>query len=123
MGGFGLTEIIILFLIILVLFGAKRIPELFRAVGSSIILWHHPAAILSRVLKRVLKRVNPIRLKINPEKDFRYETPYLSRVPEYSNQQVQRNQPGMTRIKKDKRIQDHRRRPATAGKRSLPAGC
>jgi sec-independent protein translocase protein TatA len=35
-GGFGLTEIIILFLIILVLFGAKRIPELFRAVGSSI---------------------------------------------------------------------------------------
>lgn len=36
MGSFGLTEIIILFLIILILFGAKRIPELFRAVGSSI---------------------------------------------------------------------------------------
>ena len=36
MGQFGLTEIIILFLIILILFGAKRIPELFRSVGSSI---------------------------------------------------------------------------------------
>ena len=36
MGHFGLTEIIILFLIILILFGAKRIPELFRSVGASI---------------------------------------------------------------------------------------
>jgi len=36
MGSFGLTEIIILFLIIVILFGAKRIPALFRAVGSSI---------------------------------------------------------------------------------------
>jgi sec-independent protein translocase protein TatA len=36
MGSFGLTEIIILFLIIVILFGAKRIPDLFRAVGSSI---------------------------------------------------------------------------------------
>jgi sec-independent protein translocase protein TatA len=35
-GNFGLTEIIILFLIILILFGSKRIPDLFRAVGSSI---------------------------------------------------------------------------------------
>jgi len=33
---FGLTEIIILFLIILILFGAKKIPGLFKAVGSSI---------------------------------------------------------------------------------------
>ena len=36
MGNFGLTEIIILFLIIVFLFGAKRIPDLFRAIGSSI---------------------------------------------------------------------------------------
>jgi len=36
MGSFGLTEIIILFLIIVIMFGAKRIPDLFRAVGSSI---------------------------------------------------------------------------------------
>jgi len=36
MGSFGLTEIVILFLIIIILFGAKRIPDLFRAVGSSI---------------------------------------------------------------------------------------
>ncbi len=36
MGSFGLTEIIILFLIIVFLFGAKRLPDLFRAVGSSI---------------------------------------------------------------------------------------
>jgi len=35
LGSFGLTEIVILFLIILILFGAKRIPDLFRAVGSS----------------------------------------------------------------------------------------
>ena len=36
MGSFGLTEIIILFLIIVILFGAKRIPELFKAIGASI---------------------------------------------------------------------------------------
>ncbi len=36
MGSFGLTEIVILFLIILILFGAKKIPGLFKAVGSSI---------------------------------------------------------------------------------------
>ncbi|TFG97442.1 MAG: twin-arginine translocase TatA/TatE family subunit [Calditrichales bacterium] len=36
MGNFGITEIIILFFIILFLFGAKRIPDLFRAAGSSI---------------------------------------------------------------------------------------
>ena len=36
MGSFGLTEIIILFLIIVIMFGAKRIPDLFKAVGSSI---------------------------------------------------------------------------------------
>lgn len=36
MGGFGLTEFILLFLIILILFGSKKIPDLFRAVGSSI---------------------------------------------------------------------------------------
>lgn len=33
---FGITEIIILFLIILILFGSKKIPGLFKAVGSSI---------------------------------------------------------------------------------------
>lgn len=36
MGNFGLTEIIIIFLILLFLFGGKRIPDLFRALGSSI---------------------------------------------------------------------------------------
>ncbi len=36
MGSFGLTEIVILALIIIFLFGAKRIPDLFKAVGSSI---------------------------------------------------------------------------------------
>ena len=36
MGHFGLTEFIIIFLIILILFGAKRIPDIFRAVGTSI---------------------------------------------------------------------------------------
>jgi sec-independent protein translocase protein TatA len=36
MGHFGFTEFLIIFLIILILFGAKRIPGLFRAIGSSI---------------------------------------------------------------------------------------
>jgi len=36
LGSFGLTEIVILFLIIFILFGAKRIPDLFKAIGSSI---------------------------------------------------------------------------------------
>ena len=36
MGNFGITEFVIIFLIILVLFGAKRIPDIFKAVGSSI---------------------------------------------------------------------------------------
>ena len=33
-GGIGATEILIVFLIILVLFGAKRIPELARGLGQ-----------------------------------------------------------------------------------------
>lgn len=36
MGPFGFKEILIIALIIIVLFGAKRIPELFRGVGSGI---------------------------------------------------------------------------------------
>ena len=36
MGRFGLTEIIIIFLIIVILFGAKRIPDIFKAIGTSI---------------------------------------------------------------------------------------
>ncbi|HHJ51670.1 MAG TPA: twin-arginine translocase TatA/TatE family subunit, partial [Caldithrix abyssi] len=33
---FGFTEILIIFLIILLLFGAKRIPDLAKGLGSSI---------------------------------------------------------------------------------------
>jgi len=36
LGSFGLTEILILFVIVVFLFGAKRIPDLFSAVGKSI---------------------------------------------------------------------------------------
>ena len=36
MGSFGLTEIVILALIIIFLFGAKKIPDLMKAVGTSI---------------------------------------------------------------------------------------
>ena len=33
---FGMTEILIILFIILLLFGAKRIPELARSLGSSV---------------------------------------------------------------------------------------
>ena len=33
---FGMTEILIIFLIILLLFGAKRIPDLAKSLGSSV---------------------------------------------------------------------------------------
>ena len=33
---FGMTEVLIIFLIILVLFGAKRIPDLAKSLGSSV---------------------------------------------------------------------------------------
>ncbi len=33
---FGMTEILIVFLIIIVLFGAKRIPDLAKSLGSSV---------------------------------------------------------------------------------------
>ena len=36
MGGLGLREILVIVLIIIVLFGAKKIPELMRGVGSGI---------------------------------------------------------------------------------------
>lgn len=36
MGSFGTTEIIIIAIIILVLFGAKRIPELAKGIGQGI---------------------------------------------------------------------------------------
>ena len=36
MGNFGTTEIILIVLIVLVLFGAKKIPELARGLGQGI---------------------------------------------------------------------------------------
>ena len=36
MGGIGFKEILILALIIIILFGAKKIPELMRGMGSGI---------------------------------------------------------------------------------------
>ncbi len=36
MGSIGLPEIIIILLIILILFGAKRLPEIGKAVGEAI---------------------------------------------------------------------------------------
>jgi len=33
---FGMTEILIVFLIILILFGAKRLPDLAKSLGGSI---------------------------------------------------------------------------------------
>ncbi len=36
MGSLGITELVIIFLIIVVLFGARRIPELMRGLGSGI---------------------------------------------------------------------------------------
>jgi len=36
LGGFGVTEILLILLIILLLFGAKRLPEIARGMGKSI---------------------------------------------------------------------------------------
>ncbi|EKB55501.1 twin-arginine translocase TatA/TatE family subunit [Bergeyella zoohelcum] len=36
MGGIGFREILLLLLIIVILFGAKKIPELMRGMGSGI---------------------------------------------------------------------------------------
>lgn len=36
MGKVGLTEILLVVLILIVLFGSKRLPELFKSLGSSI---------------------------------------------------------------------------------------
>lgn len=35
-GGIGITELIIIALIVLLLFGAKRIPELMKGIGKGI---------------------------------------------------------------------------------------
>jgi sec-independent protein translocase protein TatA len=36
MGGFGIKEILVIVLIVVVLFGAKRIPELMRGMGRGV---------------------------------------------------------------------------------------
>ena len=36
MGGIGLTEILIIALIVILLFGGKKIPEFFKGVGEAI---------------------------------------------------------------------------------------
>ena len=41
MGGIGFTEIIIALIVLFFLFGAKRIPGIFRAVGESIKNFKH----------------------------------------------------------------------------------
>ena len=41
MFGLGPTELIVIFLLIIILFGAKRLPELARSLGSSIKEFKH----------------------------------------------------------------------------------
>jgi len=41
MFGLGPTELIVIFILIIVLFGAKRLPELARSLGSSIKEFKH----------------------------------------------------------------------------------
>jgi len=36
MGPFGIPELIVVLVIILLLFGAKKVPELFRAMGQGV---------------------------------------------------------------------------------------
>jgi sec-independent protein translocase protein TatA len=36
MGNFGITEILIILVIVVLLFGGRKIPELFKGIGSGI---------------------------------------------------------------------------------------
>jgi sec-independent protein translocase protein TatA len=36
LGNFGLTEVLVVILVILLLFGARRLPDLARAIGKSL---------------------------------------------------------------------------------------
>ena len=57
-GNFGMWEVLIIFLVILVFFGAKRLPELAKGMGKGI-----------REFKDALNNVNQEIHKIDADKD------------------------------------------------------
>lgn len=57
-GNFGMWEVLIIFLVILVFFGAKRLPELAKGMGKGI-----------REFKDALNNVNQEIHKIDTDKD------------------------------------------------------
>ena len=54
LGSFGATELIIILVIVMVLFGAKRLPELAKGLGQGISLKKHPKKNLPTRMRRPL---------------------------------------------------------------------
>ena len=58
MGNIGAPEIILLLLVALLLFGAKRLPEIGRSLAANYKVFHHSerAAVLDEDLQRAAER-------------------------------------------------------------------
>jgi sec-independent protein translocase protein TatA len=84
MGSIGTTEIILIFLAILLLFGAKRIPEIARGLGKGIREFKDATKDISREINTQInvdepRTIQPPRQGTPaPRQDAAYQAPYPS---------------------------------------------
>ncbi len=68
-GGLGMTEIIMIFLVVLLLFGAKRLPEIGSALGKGIREFKGSVREIEGELKAPLKEVKSVPPKADNDQD------------------------------------------------------
>jgi sec-independent protein translocase protein TatA len=64
MFGLGTTELVVIFIIILLLFGAKRLPELARGMGKSVNEFKKAKDEFEREVQREIKEADPTQPRV-----------------------------------------------------------
>ena len=69
LGGLGMGEIILIFLVVLLLFGAKRLPEIGSALGKGIREFKGSVREIEGELKAPLEEMKSVPPKAKPDRD------------------------------------------------------
>lgn len=88
MGGIGFPELIIIFLVLLLVFGAKRIPEIARGIGKGIREFKDATNEISREIEAESQG-----RQINQPQTPRQGTPQSRRNQQQAQQQAQQQSP------------------------------
>jgi len=109
MGSFGPLEIILIFLVILLIFGAKRIPEIARGIGKGIREFKDATSEISQELENETQS-RQINRPQSPQQGQPQSRQPQSREPQQASQQQSAQQQGSQ--------QDSSPEPAASGEES-----